>query len=145
MPETPTYGRERATALAVYISLKFHPGLIAPNTPAAGGDMGAHVWGPAYLRDHLLPHGRITGWTPDWYAGFPALHFYFPLPSLLIVALDVLLPYGVAFKVVTVLGLVTLPAAAAALGHQLRLPFPTPPLLAVATIPFVFDRFHTIW
>ena len=35
--------------------------------------MGAHVWGPAYLRDHLLPHGRLTGWTPDWYAGFPAL------------------------------------------------------------------------
>ena len=48
--------------------------------------MGAHVWAPAYLRDHLLPHGRITGWTPDWYAGFPALVFYFPLPSLLIVA-----------------------------------------------------------
>ena len=34
--------------------------------------MGAHVWGPAYLRDHLLPNGRITGWAPDWYAGFPA-------------------------------------------------------------------------
>ena len=23
--------------------------------------MGAHVWGPAYLRDHLLPHGRLVG------------------------------------------------------------------------------------
>ncbi|HUP87073.1 MAG TPA: 6-pyruvoyl-tetrahydropterin synthase-related protein [Acidimicrobiales bacterium] len=128
-----------------YILLQLQPGLIAANTTAAGGDMGAHVWAPAYLRDHLLPHGRITGWTPDWYAGFPALHFYFPLPSLLIVALDLLLPYGIAFKVVTVLGLVTLPAAAAALGRQLRLPFPTPALLAVSTVPFAFDRFHTIW
>ncbi len=34
--------------------------------------MGAHVWGPAFLRDHLLPQGRLTGWTPDWYDGFPA-------------------------------------------------------------------------
>src|SRR3954454_24524125 len=78
--------------------------ILTDNTPA-GGDMGAHVWGPAFLRDHLLPHGRITGWTPDWYAGFPALHFYFPLPSLLIVLADLALPYTVAFKLVTVLGL----------------------------------------
>jgi hypothetical protein len=144
---TPTAIVTIAVALiaGVYVLLQLQPGLIAANTTAAGGDMGAHVWGPAYLRDHLLPHGRITGWTPDWYAGFPALHFYFPLPSLLIVALDVVLPYGVAFKVVTVLGLLTLPAAAAALGHQLRLPFPTPAVMAAAMVPFIFDRYHTIW
>ena len=39
--------------------------LLTDNTPA-GGDMGAHVWGPAFLRDHLLPHFRLSGWTPDW-------------------------------------------------------------------------------
>src|SRR5688500_12437202 len=54
---------------AFYILLQLQPGLIVADTTAAGGDMGAHVWGPAYLRDHLLPHGRVTGWTPDWYAG----------------------------------------------------------------------------
>lgn len=132
-------------ASAVYIFLQLQPELIFADTTPAGGDMGAHVWGPAYLRDHLLPKGRITGWTPDWYGGFPALQFYFPLPSLLIVGLDLLLPYGVAFKVITVVGLLTLPAAAATLGHHLRLPFPTPAVLAAATVPFVFDRFHTIW
>ena len=25
--------------------------------------MGAHVWSPAYMRDHLLPSGRVSGWT----------------------------------------------------------------------------------
>ena len=50
--------------------------------------MGAHVWGPAYLRDHLLPHGQVAGWTGDWYAGFPAYQFYMVLPSLLIVLLN---------------------------------------------------------
>jgi hypothetical protein len=132
-------------AAALYVFLQLQPGLLVANTTAAGGDMGAHVWGPAYLRDHLLPHGRITGWTPDWYAGFPALHFYFPLPSLLIVLADLVLPYTVAFKLVTVLGLVALPAAAASLGHQLRLPFPTPAIMGAATVVFAFDRYHTIW
>ena len=130
---------------ALFVLLQLQPGLIVTDTTAAGGDMGAHVWGPAYLRDHVLTKGRVTGWTPDWYAGFPAFHFYFPLPSLLIVALDLVLPYNVAFKLVTVSGLVALPVAAWALGRLTQLPFPIPPLMAVATIPFVFDRFHTIW
>ena len=64
-------------------SAHLQPDLLLANTTPAGGDMGAHVWGPAYLRDHLLPHGRLTGWTPDWYAGFPAYQFYMVVPSLL--------------------------------------------------------------
>jgi len=107
--------------------------------------MGAHVWGPAYLRDHLLPHGRVTGWTPDWYAGFPYLTFYFPLPSLLIVLGDVFLPYGVAFKLVSVSGLVTLPVAAWAFGRLAGLREPGPACLAVATVPFLFERSFTIY
>lgn len=74
--------------------------------------MGAHVLGPAFLRDSLLSEGRILGWSDDWFAGFPAFYFYFPLPSLTIVFLDLFIPYGVAFKVVTVAGLVGLPFAA---------------------------------
>lgn len=132
-------------ASAVFVFLQFHPGLLFTNTTPAGGDMGAHVWAPAFLRDHLLPNGRITGWTHDWYAGFPALHFYFPLPSLIIVLLDVVLPYGIAFKLVTIAGLVAMPVAAWAFGRLAALPFPAPPLFAVATVPFIFDRHYTIW
>lgn len=75
--------------------------------------MGAHVFGPAYLRDVLIPEGRLLGWSQDWFAGFPVFYFYFPLPSLVIVFLDVFLPYGTAFKLVTVMGLVGLPPAVA--------------------------------
>jgi hypothetical protein len=129
----------------LFVLLQLKPQLLLANTTPAGGDMGAHVWGPAYLRDHLLPHGRITGWAPDWYAGFPALVFYFPLPSLIIVALDVVLPYGIAFKLVAVSGLVTLPASVYVFARLTGMRFPGPPILAVATVPFLFDRFHTIW
>jgi hypothetical protein len=84
--------------------------ILLANTPS-GGDMGAHVLIPAYLRNVLLPSGHLLGWSNDWYAGFPMLYFYFPLPAFVIVLLDVLLPYGVAFKLVTVAGLVALPSA----------------------------------
>src|SRR4051812_41333153 len=87
-----------------FVFAQLHPSLLFANTTANGGDMGAHVWQPAYLRDHLLHHGRITGWAPDWYDGFPALVFYFPLPSIMTVLLSVFVHYNVAFKLVTVSG-----------------------------------------
>jgi hypothetical protein len=86
------------------------PSLFIANTPT-GGDMGAHVYLPQFLQDTLLPAGRLFGWSNDWYAGFPALYFYFPLPALTTVALNAILPYGVAFKITTIVGLVTLPWA----------------------------------
>jgi hypothetical protein len=177
-------------ACAVFIVLQLQPGLLIRNTTPAGGDMGAHVWAPAYLRDHLLPDLQLTGWTPDWYAGFPAFQFYMVVPSLLIVALDagihgaaawlpalaglafvavavwqrhvprrrnlaivmavlafalVGLPYGVAFKLVTVSGVVSLPLAVYAFGRLAGARFPTPAVMAVATLPFLFYRGFTIY
>ncbi|HEV3225843.1 MAG TPA: hypothetical protein VGZ52_03390, partial [Acidimicrobiales bacterium] len=45
-----------------------------------------------------------------------------------------------AFKLVTVLGLLTLPLAAYVFGRMADLSFPTPALFAVATLPFLFNR-----
>jgi hypothetical protein len=158
--------------------------LLADTTPA-GGDMGAHVWGPAYLRDNLLSQGRLSGWAPDWYAGFPAYQFYMVVPALLIVALDggwegwaalvplaigaglvgvslvhgdrrirraafvvgvlvllfgVGMPYGVAFKLVTVSGVLALPLCCYVTGRLADLPFPGPSMLAVGSLVFLFNR-----
>ncbi len=179
-------------ASSIFVLVEMHPGLLIDDTLPTGGDMGAHVWGPAYLRDELLPSLRLSGWTPDWYAGFPAFHFYMVLPALAIVILNVGLPtllalpflaalavlvtvvdrrglisgrwshlftaliaflailaigipYGVAFKLVAVSGLVSMPISAWALGRLSAMPFPIPPLLAVATLPFIFDRSFNIY
>ncbi|NIR37096.1 MAG: hypothetical protein GWN79_10190, partial [Actinobacteria bacterium] len=233
------------------------------DTTPTGGDMGAHVWSPAYLRDELLPNLRLTGWSPDWYAGFPAFTFYMVVPSLLIVIVNVgvdigvglfaflglalgaaeagrrlglaregrlaavvgisglglalgsfadgdridpgflgwapiepfvyndrsidlavatvvwpiavaaavwrlapglgrwrgattsaavvlayllvPVPYGVAMKLVVVAGMVTLPMAAFLAGRIAGLAYPAPAMLAVMTLPFVFDRSHNIY
>ncbi len=127
-------------ACCLFVLFQVQPDLLLRNTTPAGGDTGAHVWWPAYLRDHLLPQGRIAGWSPDWFAGFPAGQFYFPFPALLIVALDVVLPYNIAFKLVTVLGAIALPAAAYAFGRGLRAPRPAPALFAVGATVLLFFK-----
>src|SRR5436305_4506706 len=129
----------------LYIFWQLRPDLLFRNTLPAGGDMGAHVWGPNYLRDRLLTDGRITGWAPDWYAGFPFLTFYFPLPTLVIALVSFVIPYDIAFKLVSVSGLVGLPVAAYLFGRLSRMRFPGPVLLAVAMVPFVFDTHWTIY
>ncbi len=175
---------------AYLVFQQMHPQLVFSSSTPTGGDMGAHVWGPAFLRDELLPNFRLSGWTPDWYAGFPAYQFYMVLPALMIVGLNaglspfvsvplsvfiavtaysavrsetarrkpliitlavlaclllISFPYGVAFKIVAISGLVSLPINAWAMGRLADVPFPGPPMLAVAVIPFVFDRSFNIY
>ncbi|MGH9213152.1 MAG: hypothetical protein ACRD2C_21145 [Acidimicrobiales bacterium] len=175
---------------AFFVFLQLGPSNLFADTTPAGGDMGAHVWGPAYLRDVLLPSGQIAGWSQDWYAGFPAYQFYMVVPSLVIVALDlglegwaalvpltaavaagsmavaswdrprrrrwllvaagvallcVGMPYGVAFKLVSISGVVSMPLAAYLFGRLSGLRFPGPAALAVASLPFLFYRGFTIY
>ncbi len=226
-------------ASALFVFWQLHPDLILAETTPAGGDMGAHVWAFAYLRDHLLPDLRLAGWTPDWYAGFPVFQFYMVLPFLGMVALNtgldgalailpaaaslliagraagrwvrgrtelgvtaalalvallagvwggfgptftftllvagvaaavvagvygrhprrvpiavlaglvavlgVGIPYGPSFKLVSVAGVVAMPVAAYAFGRLARLPHPTPALLSVTTLAFLFDKSFTIY
>lgn len=118
--------------------------ILIANTPT-GGDMGAHVLLPAYLRDVLLPSGRVLGWSMDWYAGFPVFYFYFPLPALTIVLLDVVLPYGVAFKLVTVAGLVALPFASYYMARSFEASKPVALVAAAAGGSFIFMESFSIF
>ena len=119
--------------------------LIFTRTTPTGGDFGAHVWGPAFLRDHLLPSGRLNGWSMDWYAGLPAYRFYMVLPALMILIADLVLPYGIAMKLVAVSGLITLPAACWAFGRLGRFRYPMPELMALAGVAFALDESFSIY
>ncbi len=44
-------------AISAVILIVLNPGWVFSATTPTGGDMGAHVFGPAYLRDHLLARG----------------------------------------------------------------------------------------
>jgi len=132
-----------ATTLMVFLTLQ--PSLIFRNNTPTGGDMGAHVYGPAYLRDHLLTSFRLTGWSNDWYAGLPIYRFYMVVPALFILALDVVLPYGIALKLVAIAGLVALPLCTWLFAKLARFAFPIPELLVVASTVFLFDESFTIY
>ncbi|HEX7443349.1 MAG TPA: hypothetical protein VF320_05655, partial [Acidimicrobiales bacterium] len=131
--------------VVVVVLTQMHPDLLFSNTTTSGGDTGAHVALPAYLESHLLTHGQVTGWDPGWYDGFPLYTFYFPLPGLLTVALNVLVSSDVAFKLVTVLGSLLLPLCAWAFGRLAGMRDPGPGCLAAATLPFLFEPSFSIY
>ena len=137
----------RAILLGVttFIAVRvIQPSLILNNSTPTGGDMGAHVWGPAYLRDHLLPW-KLNGWSMDWYSGLPVYRFYMVVPAIFIVLLDVVLPYAVAFKIVAVLGIVTLPVSCWLFGRLARFAYPIPELFALAGLVYLLDESYTIY
>ena len=115
-------------------------GDLLKNTTATGGDMGAHIWTPDVVKRSILTKGRLTGWSDDWYRGMPVLGFYFPLPSLMIAFLSFVVPYGIAFKLITVLGICSIPTTAWAAGKLAGLKRPIPVFMALAAIVFVLGR-----
>ncbi len=130
--------------MTVWVIWQIRPDLIFSRAMDVGGDNGGHVAAPYFLIHHLLPQGRIEGWDPQWFDGFPLYVFYFPLPAVLIALLSVLFPYAVAFKIVTVLGSVTLPIAAWAFGRLAGFRRPVPVLMAAAMLPYLFNTSYTI-
>jgi hypothetical protein len=133
-------GAAVVVSCCVVVLWVLHPSLLLRDTTPNGGDLGAHVWFPAFLRDHLLPDWRVAGWSNDWFGGFPAGQFYFPVPALVTVLLDVVLPYNVALKLTTAFGPVLMPAAAYAFARGIRMRRPGPELSAVATVCFLFFK-----
>jgi len=144
------YWKKLSTIIAVagptiFLLLALHPNLILRNNIPTGGDMGAHVWAPAYLRDHLLTNFKLTGWSMDWYSGLPIYRFYMVVPALMIVLLDVVLPYGIAIKIIAVIGILTLPYTTWLFGRFAKFAYPLPELFAIAATIFLFDESFTIY
>lgn len=129
----------------LFLFATLHPSLIFRNNTPTGGDMGAHVWGPAFLRDNLLNNFRLSGWSMDWYSGLPMYRFYMVVPALFILLLDVILPYGIAFKIVAVSGIIALPLCAWAFGRLARFKYPMPEMFAIAATIFLYDESFTIY
>ena len=143
LPSALTIG---VIAAVIAVTLwQLHINLLFTNTTTTGGDTGAHFVMPAFIREHLLGSLRLTGWDPSWYAGYPIYTFYFVLPDLFGALASYVIPYGIAFKLITVLGSVLMPVGAWACGRLFRLRAPGPAALAAATLPFLFDYTWTIY
>lgn len=125
-------------AIYVFFFFYFKPELLLSATTTTGGDTGTHHYMAGYLKDYLFPRGQLTGWSPDWYAGFPIFTFYFPLPYIIMALLSYPIPYEIAFKMVTMIGILLTPLAAYLAFKYLKFEYPLPILAALFTVPFLF-------
>lgn len=142
---------ENITNIIVIISIflfllsYFKPSLILSETITSGGDTASHYYPAKYLKEYLIPNGKIVGWCPGNYAGFPIFQFYFPLPFLLMVFLSYFISLQVAFKLVTILGIFLLPICTFLSMKFMKFKFPMPIFAAIFTLPFLFHQGNSMW
>jgi len=132
-------------AIFAFLLCYFEPHLLFSKTITTGGDTGSHYYTADYLRNYLLPQGKISGWCQGNLAGFPMLQNYFPFPFLLMALLSVAIPLEISFKLITVLGTFLLPPCTYLFFRLLRQPFPVPVMGAVFTLPFLFMEGNSMW
>ncbi|MFV2041230.1 MAG: 6-pyruvoyl-tetrahydropterin synthase-related protein, partial [Candidatus Hydrothermarchaeales archaeon] len=123
----------------------FTPQLLLSKTITTGGDTASHYYSAYFMKNSLLPAGKVVGWTPGNYAGFPMFQFYFFLPFLTMALLSYLIPLQIAFKLVSVLGIFLLPAAAYFGMKAMKFRFPIPAFSAVFMLPFLFMEANSMW
>ena len=80
--------------------------LVFENNTPTGGDMGAHIVAiDTFIKD-FIPNFQINGWSNDWFGGYPLYYFYFPLPAIITFLLNLIFPFGIAFKIMVVLSII---------------------------------------
>jgi hypothetical protein len=131
--------------LVVFILSFFDPALLLLKSTINGGDTGSHYPNAVYLKDVLLPHGKIMGWMQGNYAGFPLFYHYFPFPFLLASGLGHIVPLEISFKLVTILGTLLLPVAIYFAFRSLRYGFPLPVFAAIFSLAFLFHEGNSMW
>ena len=118
---------------------------ILSDTYTTGGDMGSHQFPAMFMRNHLLPNLEITGWSMDWYAGFPIFEFYFPLPFMAIALLSYVISFQVAFKLITVLGVFMMPLVSYISMRLMGFRFPMPVIAAAFSLTMLFNEEYSMW
>ena len=131
--------------LVLFINAHVPLSLLFKDTVLTGGDVPAHNYLASHLAKTLFKHGRIVSWANGWWAGFPMFQYYFCLPYLIAALLDVILPFNIALKLVSVAGIYSLPFATFAATRHLKAPRPIPTLAAIAAVVQLCDISHTMW
>jgi uncharacterized membrane protein len=131
--------------IASFLLTYFEPGLLFLKTTINGGDTGSHYPAAVYLKEVLLPQGKIMGWDQGNYAGYPLFYHYFPLPFLLAALLSIFFPMEIAFKLVTAFGVFLLPFCVYFSFRALKYSFPIPVFGAILTLPFLFNEGNSMW
>lgn len=136
-------GGAALVALTAWLISHASPQLWWERTWSTGGDVASQVF---YARIFMewFP-GKISGWLPESFAGFPAFTFYFPFPFILSALFA--LPFGeqIGFKLASMLAAFLLPAGTYIMGALWRWPVTTRLLAATGAAAFVVAEVTSIW
>jgi len=129
----------------------FKPELLLSNTTISAGDTVGHYYGAYYMNKYLIPHGKLIGWSQDWFLGYPAFQFYFPLAFFISGLLGYFIALPVSFKIVTVLGTFLLPICTFFSFKLMKFKFPVPAIAASITLILLFlerispEEIYSMW
>ncbi len=129
----------------LFILSFFEPKYLLSLTTTTGGDTASHYPTAVYLKEVLLPQGKVLGWDQGNYAGFPLFYHYFPLTFLLMVVVSYVIPMQVAFKLISVLGTFLLPVCVYLAFRLLKYRFPVPIAGAAFSLAFLFMEANSMW
>jgi len=132
-------------AIFAFLLCYLEPASLFSHNIVTGGDTGSHYFTAQFLKEHLLPNGKISGWCQGNLAGFPMLQNYFPLPFLIMSLLSYVIPLQIAFNVTTLLGIFLLPLCTYIFFRLLRQPFPIPVTGALMSLSFLFMEGNSMW
>jgi len=125
-------------AAEVLVLAAVDPAAAFRNVLPYGSDQTGHPYNVSELAANLR-HFRLTGWSQGWYDGFPTGVLYPVLAPGIAAVASLIIPLAVAFKLTVAAGPLLLPVCAYLAGRLARLPRAYSVLLAVFTLPFLFD------
>ncbi len=118
---------------------------IIESTITAGGDTPSHFISAIAMSRGLLSLFSPVTWIPGAYAGFPLFLHYFPLPFALMALISKAVSLQIAFKLVTLLAVIPLPAAVYLCLRRLGYGQNIPAIGAVLSLPFLLMTENSMW
>ena len=131
-------------ALTFWIISHANPALWLTETWATGGDVASQVFYAKVFME-WLPAGKVSGWLPESFAGFPAFTFYFPFPFTLAALLQFVVGQQVAFKLASMLPVFLLPVSTYVLGACWGWRVPMRLLASAGAMGFILGASTSIW
>ena len=132
-------------SLAGFTLAHLSPEFLAADTTTVGGDTPAHNYMASQLARNIFERGRLVCWANGWWCGFPLFQFYFLPPYIAVALLSKIMPFNLAFKWISISGILALPPAAAMAARIMGASGPAPFLAGTAMLLLLFDSAHTMW
>jgi len=110
-----------------------------------GGDTGSHVQTFQYLRNYLLPNGKVIGWYPGNYGGYPFFLLYFPLLFVAGAVLSFFININIAINIMTAIGIYILPITAYISIRIVGWRFPAAIIASTLSLFFIFNFSNSMW